>query len=130
MIAQVSFSHPIKLGSGSEQIITFFQEEPTKHHTKKEYIKILENKLYQVHYNVKWKYLQETTQPLQVTLYKVSTDFEFISLHQHVTVCTGAQVNLKKKFEFHLKTKERICLGVKNLSTVDFEIAEANLSLT
>lgn len=101
-----------------------------KQHTKKEYVKILHGASYKVAYHIQWKNTQPTTQPLQITIYKVTPDFEIITLHRHVTVCVSQMVNLKKDFTFELKAKERICIGAKNFSTVDFILINSQFSVT
>ena len=131
MLAHISITKAILLPGGQENLITWDKtiKDEAKHHTKKEYLKILRDGKYEISYQIKWQ-AKDTTQPLQVTIYKVTKVFELINLHQHVTVCTGNPVNLRKKFPFDLKAVDRVCIGIKNFSSVEFHIREAQLSLT
>ena len=120
----------ISLSASQEFIITWGKEEDNKHHTKPEYLKILKNGDYAINYIITWESLNQTTQPLQVTIYKVSKEFTMLPIQQNVTVCTGKPVTLKKKFPFDLAAGERICIGAKNFSAVDFILIRCQLSLT
>lgn len=128
----VSIPSELTLPRGQEIILTWdvTQEDPDTQHTKREYIKILQDARYYVSYEIKWKHTEPTTQPLQATVYKVTKEYAFEALHHHITVCVGNPINLKKKFPFDLLSGERICIGVKNLSTVDFTLMNCQLSLT
>lgn len=127
----VSIPEELVLKTGCEIILTWSTKtDPNKQHTKKEYIKVLHDATYKVAYEIKWRYQDKTTQPFQVTIYKVSKEFEFIPLHRHVTVCVGNPVTLKKNFPFDLKAGERICIAAKNLSEKDFILMNCQLSLT
>lgn len=119
------------LPNGKEIILTWqTQSDPQNQHTKKEYLKVYQDKQYKVSYEIRWRHNDNTTQPLQVTIYKVSKEYELITLHQHVTVCVGNPITLKKDFSFSFNAGERICVGAKNLSTKDFMLISCNLSLT
>jgi hypothetical protein len=124
------FANDISLLASQEFIITWAKGEENKHHTKPEYLKILQDGSYNVSYEIKWQHMDATTQPLRVTIYKVTKDFSICPLHQHVTVCTGNPITLKKSFPFDLKAGERICIGVKNMSNKNFILINSKLSLT
>lgn len=121
----------LTLPRGQEWLLTWDTEtDPHKQHTKKEYVKVLQDAQYQVSYEIKWRHAEPTTQPLQVTIYKVHKEFMMEPLHQHVTVCVGNPITVKKQFPFNLKTGERICIGTKNFSTMDFILMNCKLSVT
>lgn len=117
--------NPFSLPAGQERILTFVQEHP-----KGEYLKITADKVYNVRFVVKWSTSQTTTCPLQVTLYKVTSEYSFVELYSHVTVSPSGKVNLDKTFPFDLKNGERICMSVKNLSPFDFNIESALLDIS
>jgi hypothetical protein len=129
LLCQVSHSEIVL----SKEIILTWATTVTdvnKHHTKKEYIKILEDGKYEINYEINWKSSESTTQPLQVTVYKVKSNYEMVELHNHVTVCTGNFIRLKDKLPFELNRNDRICIGAKNFSTVNFLLSNGQLSLT
>lgn len=131
MVCIVSIPDEFILKTATEIILTWKTEnDPNKQHTKKEYIKILHDGTYKVAYEIKWKHVNNTTQPFQVIIYKVSKDFALSTLHQHVTVCVGNPITVKKDFPFNLKAGERICIGAKNLSNKDFMLMSCKLSVT
>jgi 5'(3')-deoxyribonucleotidase len=127
----VSIANEMTLPRGQEIILTW-DDLPEKHaqHTKKEYIKILQDGQYQVSYEIRWGNVAPTTQPLQVTIYKVHKEFMIEALHQHVTVCAGKPITVKKKFPFDLSAGERVCIGAKNFSAVDFLLMYCQFSVT
>lgn len=127
----LSINSELTLAPGLEWILTWETEmDPYKQHTKPQYIKILHDATYQVSYEIKWRYAEPTTQPLQVTIYKVHKEFMMESLHEHVTVCVGNSITVKKQFPFELKAGERICIGTKNFSIQDFILINCKLSMT
>jgi hypothetical protein len=131
MLASVS-TEEIKLFDGREVIITWHKTiiDAHRHHTKREYLKIMTDGDFKVAYEIKWKHEEGTSQPLQITIYRVTKDFQMIMLHQHVTVCVGNPITVKKDFSFQFKTGDRVCIGAKNFSSVDFTLINSKLSLT
>ena len=128
-VASVSCGE-LSLPSSCDIIITWEKTDDSKHHTKPEYLKELQDGKYTVSYEIKWNHIGATTQPLQVTIYKVTKDYTMLPLHSHVTVCVGNPITLKKAFPFDLKSGERICIGAKNMSTKNFILMNSKLSLT
>lgn len=131
MLCHVS-SPQINLLASQDIILTWINThlDLNNHHTKKEYLKIHADGTYKVAYEIKWQHTQVTTQPFQATIYRIRADYSIETLHQHVTVCVGNPITLKKDFTFELKAGERIAIGAKNFSSVDFILMNSQLSLT
>ena len=70
MIVHVAISNPFMLHAGEELLITWDKThcDEAKHHTKLEYLKIFQNGIYEVSFNVKWQHVAKTTQPLFVNI--------------------------------------------------------------
>tara|TARA_Y100000114_G_C11739296_1_gene318000 strand:+ start:1015 stop:1416 length:402 start_codon:yes stop_codon:yes gene_type:complete len=128
-ICRVSTAN-VHLSASQELIVTWENGEENKHHTKKEYLKILTDGEYKVAYEIKWKHVESTSQPLQLTIYRITKDFQMIALHQHATVCVGNPITVRKNFPFQLKKGDRICVAAKNFSSVNFLLIDSKLSLT
>jgi hypothetical protein len=114
---------PIIVPAGCEIMLPFEQDHP-----KKEYIKILHDRPYSIRYKIVWYANKQTSCPLRVNLYRVTKDFALELFHSHVTVHVNKRVNLDKHFTFDLKKGERICLGARNMSLVEFTIESATLT--
>lgn len=121
----------VNLPRGQEMILTWENKtEATLHHTKLEYIKILEDASYNIHYQIKWHVEEKTSQPLCLTLYKVTDKYLLDKFDQHVTVHTGSPITVNKKISKSFKVNERICIGAKNLSIYTFTLLEGTFSLS
>lgn len=124
-----SLSKSFNLPRGLETLLSWDKIE-SPHHTKPEYIKIMKDGKYDVIYRVNWTSgVPKTTQPLRVTIYRISKDYALDILHSHVTVCINQMVKLNKTFQFELVLGERICIGVQNYSDIDFSITDAALTV-
>src|SRR4029079_4896895 len=120
-LCSVALRQHFTLPRGQEIVITWDNApiDVNRHHTKPEYIKIHADGSYHIGYSIQWT-ASSTSQPLFATIYTVLKDFSAQVLHRHATVAVSKQVNLNKDFRFQLNANERICLGVKNMSTADF----------
>lgn len=127
ILCQLSASN-IQLNEAQEVILTWTGEK-NHHYTKPEYIKILKDARYELCYEIKWKSLSSTTQPLQVTVYKVCKEYTMVPLQHNVTVCVGNPITLRKEMKTDLKSAERVCIGVKNFSMSQLLIMDGKFSL-
>jgi hypothetical protein len=118
-----------RLSSGKEIILSWDRTAGNMHQTKVEYINIFEDAQYQIDYQIRWV-AQDTTQPLQVTIYRVTKEYTVEPIHQQLTVSTGSAINLSKNIPADLKAQERICIGVKNFSITEFILVHCKFSLT
>lgn len=123
------YASNIQLLPYQEIILSWEKSEVNVHHTKPEYLKILEDAQYEVRYEIKWKYITATTQPFQATVYKVSKEFTLHAIQHNVTVCVGNPITLKKNIPLDLKKGDRVCIGAKNFSTSQFTLIECKFSL-
>lgn len=128
MYCQVHASN-IHLSHGQEMIIPWESSTRNNHHTKLEYIKVFEDSSYMINYDIKWKSVGNTTQPLCLTIYKVTRDYFLEPLNRHVTVYVGNPITVHKKWDAHLLNQERVCIGAKNFSTCEFILMDLKFSL-
>jgi hypothetical protein len=127
-LCQVKTSN-VQLSPSQDIILTWGRVEKNVHHTKPEYLKIMEDAQYEVNYEIKWQSTDATTQPFEATIYKVSKEFTLHALQRNVTVCVGNPITLKKSVKVALAKGERVCIGAKNFSTSQMILIECKFSL-